>query len=187
MSRIIGATGARASRSSNQWAESATCVRAWQYSRVVWTGESDIEPTWRPGDELPSHNDACMVCGSEAAASPLLGHWRLRDDGRVGTRVRFDERHQGAPAYAHGGAVAAVLDDAMGYVSFVVVRMFVTANLQVDYRRPVLLDHEYDVEAWATSVEGRKVHVAAELRDDRGIVAEATGLMVVVDLDHFRP
>jgi hypothetical protein len=31
------------------------------------------------------------------------------------------------------------------------------------------------------------VHVVAQLLDDRGVVAEARGLMVTVDLEHFRP
>lgn len=153
---------------------------------MVWDPD-DSTTHWAVGEELPPHNDSCAVCGSTSAWSPLVAHWRVLAEGRVGTRARFDARHQGAPTYAHGGAVAAVLDDAMGYVSFVVVRMFVTARLEVDYRRPVLLDRDYEVEAWCTAIEGRKVHVVAQLLDDRGVVAEATGLMVTVDLEHFRP
>jgi acyl-coenzyme A thioesterase PaaI-like protein len=105
----------------------------------------------------------------------------------VGTRVRFDDRHQGAPFYAHGGVVAAVLDDACGYVSYLVLRMFVTAHLEVDYRRPVVLGQEYDVRARCIGIEGRKVRLAADLLDEDRIVAEASGLFVTVDIDHFRP
>jgi uncharacterized protein (TIGR00369 family) len=143
---------------------------------------------WQAGDELPSHNDDCVVCGSTSASSPLLERFAVRDPSTVGTRVRFDARHQGAPAYAHGGMVAAVLDDACGYVSFLVQRMFVTAHLEVDYRRPVLLDHEYDVRARCAGIDGRKVHLEAELVDGDGtVVAEGRGLFVTVDVEHFRP
>jgi uncharacterized protein (TIGR00369 family) len=142
---------------------------------------------WKPGDELPTHNDGCMVCGERSTSSPLLQRWHVLDGDRVGARARFDERHQGAPAYAHGGVVAAVLDDAMGYVSFLVLQIFVTASLQVDYRRPVLLGRDYEVVAWCERIEGRKVHLAAELRDAEDVVATARGLFVVVDIDHFRP
>lgn len=154
---------------------------------VISNDNSGDSPLWKVGDQLPSHNESCMVCGPKAIASPIVEHWTLRADERVGARICFDERHQGAPAYAHGGAVAAVLDDAIGYLSFVVVQMFVTAHLQVDYRRPTLLGHTYDVEAWVTSIEGRKVYAASELRDERGPIAEVSGLMIIVDLDHFRP
>jgi acyl-coenzyme A thioesterase PaaI-like protein len=153
---------------------------------VSW--ETDIvEHTWQVGDALPAHNEQCMVCGATSPTSPLLGPFEVRVGGQVGTRVRFDERHQGAPLYAHGGMVAAVLDDACGYVSFLVTRMFVTAHLEVDYRRPVVLGCDYDARALCTGIEGRKVSLRAELLDATGVVAEATGLFVTVELDHFRP
>jgi acyl-coenzyme A thioesterase PaaI-like protein len=153
---------------------------------MAW--DKDItESVWRPGDELPLHNDACMVCGGESSFSPLATPFRVIEDGIVGTGVCFDHRHQGAPSYAHGGAVAAVLDDACGYVSFLVTRIFVTAHLEVDYRRPVLLDRDYDVRAECLGLEGRKVQLAASLLDGDEAIATARGLFIVVDIDHFRP
>jgi acyl-CoA thioesterase FadM len=62
----------------------------------------------------------------------------------------------------------------------------VTASLQVDYRRPVLLRHDYEAVAWRERIEGRKVHLAAALRDAADAVATARGLFLVVDIDHFR-
>ena len=153
---------------------------------MAW--EDDITAhEWSPGDVLPSHNDGCMICGSASDFSPLRAAWRVRAGARVGTTARFDGRHQGAPHYAHGGAVAALLDDAMGYVSFLVLRIFVTANLTVDYRRPVLLEHDYDVAAWCEDIDGRKVRLRAELRDGDEVIAEASGLFIAVDVEHFRP
>jgi uncharacterized protein (TIGR00369 family) len=150
--------------------------------------ESGIEPQpWNVGDELPLHNEACMVCGTRSGSSPLVTPFQVIDDGVVGARVRFDDRHQGAPHYAHGGAVAAALDDACGYVGYLVVRMFVTARLEVDYRRPVLLGTEYELRAWCERVEGRKVYLAAELLEGEQPIAEAKGLFIVVEIDHFRP
>ena len=143
---------------------------------------------WHAGDELPSHNDDCIICGSSSVTSPLVEPFAVRDEHTVGARVRFDARHQGAPAYAHGGMVAAVLDDACGYVSFLVQRMFVTAHLEVDYRRPVVLEETYDLRARCSGIDGRKVHLVAELVDDAGVVvAEGRGLFVTVDIEHFRP
>lgn len=152
---------------------------------VSW--EDDITDAWKPGDELPLHNDACVICGTRSASSPLLSPFSVDDDNTVSARVRFDHRHQGAPHYAHGGMVAALLDDACGYMSFVLTRMFVTAHLEVDYRRPVVLEQEYRTRAWCESIEGRKVALAAELLDDDGVVAEGRGLFVTVDIEHFRP
>jgi uncharacterized protein (TIGR00369 family) len=153
---------------------------------MAW--EDDIVAhAWQPGDVLPRHNDACMVCGVDAPASPLVEEFRVVAEGEVGARVRFDDRHQGAPQFAHGGIVAAVLDDACGYVSFLLSRMFVTAHLEVDYRRPVVLGQQYDVRARCSDIDGRKVQLEAELIDADGVVADARGLFVTVDLEHFRP
>ncbi|MCB0877481.1 MAG: PaaI family thioesterase [Thermoleophilia bacterium] len=146
-----------------------------------------VASTWQVGDQLPSHNDDCAVCGTDSSWTPLTTAWTVRPDDRVGAALRFDERHQGAPAYAHGGAVAAVLDDAMGYVSFLVQRIFVTAHLEVDYARPVLLGHDYEAVAWCDRIEGRKLYLAAELRDSGDAIARASGLFIAVDIEHFRP
>jgi acyl-CoA thioesterase FadM len=75
----------------------------------------------------------------------------------------------------------------MGYVSFLVLRIFVTAHLQVDYHRPVLLGSDYELVAWCEKIDGRKVHLAAELLDEGTPIARATGIFVVVDIEHFRP
>lgn len=139
------------------------------------------------GDALPVHNVLCMVCGAESGQSPLVRHFFVAGAGSVGARVCFDERHQGAPHYAHGGAVAALLDDACGYVAYLMSKIFVTAHLEIDYRKPVVLGAEYDVVARCTLTEGRKVHLTAELLEGHVQVAQATGLFIEVDLDHFRP
>lgn len=139
------------------------------------------------GDALPVHNVRCMVCGVDSGQSPLLRHFFVASSDAVAARVRFDERHQGAPHYAHGGAVAALLDDACGYVAYLVSKIFVTAHLEIDYRRPVLLGAEYDVLARCTLIEGRKVQLAADLLDGDTPVAQATGLFIEVELDHFQP
>ncbi|MEO6866642.1 MAG: PaaI family thioesterase [Gaiellales bacterium] len=153
---------------------------------TTW-GTEIMKAEWQPGDELPSHNEHCSICGALSTTSPLLTPFHALENEHVGTRVRFDNRHQGAPSYAHGGAVAAVLDDAMGYVSFMVLRLYVTAHLEVDYRRPVLLGEEYDVVAWCEQIDGRKVHLAAELRSGSDVIAEARGMFLTVDIEHFRP
>lgn len=112
---------------------------------------------------------------------------RLRIDGDgIRGAVRFDRRQEGAPGFAHGGAVATVLDDALGTVLMLLRRPAVTANLNVDFRAPAFLDHDLDVEARCERVDGRKLYLAGRLRDGETVIAEARGLFVEVELDHFR-
>lgn len=133
---------------------------------------------------VPPHQPHCLGCGTDNPASLKL---RMRvADGRVFGTVQLDRRHEGAPGFAHGGAVATVLDDALGTVLIVLERPAVTAHLAVDYRAPVLLGRRLSVEAWAESIDGRKLHLAAVLRDGEVVVAESQAMFVAVDIEHFR-
>jgi acyl-coenzyme A thioesterase PaaI-like protein len=137
-----------------------------------------------PDGTVPAHQPHCLGCGPENPAGMGL---RLRvEDERVTGTVRFDQRQEGAPGFAHGGAVATVLDDALGTVLILVERPAVTASLTVDFRAPAFLDRELVVEAWCERVEGRKLHLAGQLREGQTVLAEARALFVAVDIEHFR-
>jgi len=131
------------------------------------------------------HHDHCVGCGPRNPGSLGLRFETLGE--RVRSPLRLDVRHQGAPGFAHGGAVATALDDTLGTLLFVLDRPAVTARLEVDYRRPVFLDTEYVVEGWAEGVDGRKLHLAGDVRTTAGdVVAECRALFLVVAPSHFR-
>lgn len=132
---------------------------------------------------LPPHQPNCLGCGDENPAAMGL---RLRIEGdRVKGDVTLDRRQEGAPGFAHGGAVATILDDTLGTLLLVVRRPAVTAKLEVNYRRPAFIDRRFEVEAWLERAEGRKLHLAGELRDRGELIADARGLFLEVELDHF--
>jgi acyl-coenzyme A thioesterase PaaI-like protein len=133
---------------------------------------------------VPPHHEHCLACGPENPAGMGL---RLRIDGDVVRGdVRFDRRQEGAPGFAHGGAVSTVLDDTFGTVLILLRRPGVTANLTVDFRAPAFLDRDLTTEAWCDRVEGRKVHLTGRMLDGEFVVAEATAIFVEVDLAHFQ-
>jgi uncharacterized protein (TIGR00369 family) len=115
--------------------------------------------------------------------SPSLRTFLLGD--RVVAWVEFDNRQEGAPGLAHGGAVATVLDDVLGTVLLAHQRPAVTARLTVDYVRPVVLGRRLKAESWLVGFEGRKAHVAGFLADGDTVVAEAEALFVCVASSHF--
>lgn len=137
-----------------------------------------------PGEELPPHQPQCFGCGPRNQAG--LHITAVMTDEGVRASVRFDDSHEGGPGIAHGGIVAAALDDAMGFLIHHVGRPFVTARLEVDYRRPVPIDADLSLEARVESRQARKVHAAAELRDSTGgVLAEARALFITVRSSHF--
>lgn len=133
---------------------------------------------------LPAHQPHCMGCGPENPAGMGLRLSIVGD--RVEGQVRFDRRQEGAPGFAHGGAVATVLDDALGSVLLVIRRPAVTANLNVDFRAPAFLHRDLDIEAWCENIDGRKLSLAGRLLDGEHTVAEVRALFLEVDVQHFR-
>src|SRR5204863_4030536 len=125
----------------------------------------------------------CLGCGDENPAG--LGMRMRRDGDRVVGDVTLDRRHEGAPGYAHGGAVTTALDDAIGMLLFVLRRPAVTARLEIDFRRPAFLERPFEVEAWAESIDGRKLHLLAEMPDDVELIVSARALFLEVDQEHF--
>ena len=135
------------------------------------------------GDPLPPHHANCMGCGPENPAG--VGMRMERDGERVRGSVELDRRHEGAPGYAHGGAVTTILDDAFGMLLFVLRRPAVTARIEVDFRRPAYIGRPFDVEAWVDRVDGRKLWMVATMRDSGEVVAEARSLFLEVKREHF--
>jgi acyl-coenzyme A thioesterase PaaI-like protein len=133
---------------------------------------------------LPPHYPTCLGCGPDAPQGFRIEVRRDGDD--VVARHVFEERHSGAPGIAHGGAVAVVVDDVLGYLLYVVRAPGVTRRLEVDYLKPVLTGVPYDVRGRIDSRDGRKLWVSCECRAPDGVVAfRATGLFIVVDVSHF--
>ncbi len=137
-----------------------------------------------PDGTVPEHQPHCMVCGTANSASIGL-RMRIQGD-RVHGTMCLDRRQEGAPGFAHGGAIAAALDDLLGTVLILLERPAVTASLTVDYRAPAVLGRELSLTGWAVAVEGRKLHLRGEVHDGEQLVAEARALFLAVDLAHFK-
>ena len=135
------------------------------------------------GCVLRPHPAGCFVCGPDnPAATGIVLH---TDADRVVGEVRLDDRHQGVPGVAHGGAIAAIVDEVAGSVMLIRGERFVTANLTIDFRAPVIIGQLLTTIAWLESRDGRKHFVAVELSVDDMAVGTAQALFVTVPEAHF--
>lgn len=103
-------------------------------------------------------------------------------DGRTWARAWFGPEAEGPPGYAHGGALAALLDEAMGMAVLASGRVAVAARIEVDFRSLVPLGEVVTVELAVGEVVGAKVPVRGVLRvgaSDRAS-CEALGLFVEI-------
>ncbi len=136
-------------------------------------------------DALPSHTPRCFGCGDDNPCGLGLRAWRDGEDAVRG-EVTFSDHHSSGLLFAHGGAVATALDDCLGFLLYVFQEPAVTAKLEVNYRKPVLVNHRYDMRARVTGRDGRKVHSAIEMLDGDGeVAADGAALFVTVTYDHF--
>jgi acyl-coenzyme A thioesterase PaaI-like protein len=134
--------------------------------------------------DLPPHWPTCLGCGPDNESG---FHLQVRREGdEVVARHTFADRHSGAPGIAHGGAVATVVDDVLGFLLYVARIAGVTRHLEVDYLRPVLTGVPYVVRAKVDSVDGRKLWVScACTAPDGTLTFTAKALFLQVRLSHF--
>ena len=105
---------------------------------------------------------------------------------RVVGNFRLGPEYQGATGFIHGGIIATVLDEVMSKVSrFSNVRA-VTAELTVEYLRPVRVDEELRVEGLATRRDGRELYHEGEIRNAAGtVLARGRGRFVIIDPERY--
>ncbi len=120
---------------------------------------------------LPKHTN-CFVCDGDTAYGMGIDWYGTPDHQKIYGTVSLPERYEGPPGHAHGGASAALIDDAMGSAAWYAGHQVMTAKMSVSYRRPIPLNTPITVTARVTEVHGRKVFV-------RGEICAADGTLLV--------
>ena len=101
--------------------------------------------------------------------------------GRTWARAWFGPGAEGPPGHAHGGALAALLDEAMGMAALAAGRVVVAGRIEVDFRDMVPLGEVVTAEVALGEAVGKKTPVRAVLHGPDGEPAcEATGLFVEI-------
>ena len=108
-------------------------------------------------------------------------------DGHVVGKAWFGPGAQGPPGHAHGGSISALLDEAMGYASWVADLTVVAAEITIRFLEMLPLDQVVQFEAWVDRVDGKKVQAAGRIfSQDGATYSKGTGLFIVVDAEKFR-
>lgn len=119
-----------------------------------------------------AEHGSCFVCGRSNPHGLGVTWWADREaPRRVWTRVTLNEAQQGPPRHVHGGASAALLDEAMGAAVWHAGNKVVAAKLEVEYRRALPLGVE--LYAWGELVEkhGRTLTTRGAIELPDGTVA----------------
>jgi uncharacterized protein (TIGR00369 family) len=126
------------------------------------------------------HHELCFGCG-QANLFGLQLELHPSGDGGVEGRFFVKQDHQGPPGYAHGGVIAAALDEAMALLVFERGTFAVTGRLEVDLVAPAPVGTFVRVTAGVEAEGERSLRLAAEASGEDGRrVAAATGTFVRV-------
>ncbi len=129
--------------------------------------------------ERPNPARLCFGCGSENPRG-LAMRFRL-EDGRAVAEFTPPAHLQGYPGRVHGGGVATMLDEAMGWAVFGQGVWAMTVRLTMRFRRPVPLGELLTVSGWVTRDRGRFLELRSELLSREGsLLAEAEGIFMRV-------
>ena len=130
------------------------------------------------------HFDECFVSGP---FNPMGIAIRVRREGdEAVARVRLGPAFEGAPGRSHGGIVAAVFDDVLGYVLTLLQEPGFTGELTVRYLAPTPVEQPLEFRARLVDRDGRKLYMEAVATADGQTVATAHATFVTIDPARFR-
>ena len=117
------------------------------------------------------------VSGRSNAISPPVTLWPAEgpDGTYIEGEVRFGPAYEGPPGHVHGGWVAAMFDELLGFAQ---QKPGFTATLTVRYMRPTPLNRTLALRAHVDRVEGRKRTIVGSCQLDGVTLAEAEGLFI---------
>jgi uncharacterized protein (TIGR00369 family) len=129
----------------------------------------------------PNPSNKCFGCGGDHAGGMKLTFEQDNVNRKIVGRFVLGERFQGGGGFAHGGIIATLLDEAMGKVCrFREVRA-VTAELTVEYLKPINVRSEIVVEGREMEQKGRNLFMTGEIRNGVGeVLARGRGRFVVI-------
>jgi acyl-coenzyme A thioesterase PaaI-like protein len=117
------------------------------------------EPGWVPFDAPSLVGESLRFVSGEPEGNRFRARYFRDGEKHLHARIWFGPETEGPPGHAHGGAVAAVMDEALGLAAWAAGYAIVVGNLNVSFRNMLPLQKVVTVESRVVSAEGRKVMV----------------------------
>jgi acyl-coenzyme A thioesterase PaaI-like protein len=118
------------------------------------------------------------------SGEPLGNRFRARyyRDGeqQLQAQIWFGPETEGPPGHAHGGSMAAVLDEVLGLAAWAAGYPIVVGNLNVSFRNLLPLEQVVTVKSRIVSAEGRKVMVHGRICSGETVFAEGECLCITL-------
>lgn len=139
------------------------------------------EPEWELFDAPALVGETLrFVSGDQTGNRFRMKYFRDGEQNLV-ARVWFGPVTEGPPGHAHGGSIAAVLDEVLGLAAWAAGHTIVVGNLNISFRQLLPIKTVVQVNTRLVSVQGRKITVHGEIRGLDGVVC-ATGEALCIKL-----
>lgn len=128
------------------------------------------------GKEYLPHSTGCFLCGDENDCGVRLRFFV--EDGAVRARIKLPRHVNGYKDVAHGGVLAALLDESMGWAATVFglsQMMYLTGELTVKYLSPVPVGEEIEIRSRLVEDAGRIAYGEGELSSGGEVRVRARG------------
>lgn len=134
----------------------------------------------------PNPSNACFGCGGANERGMKLSFEQDDAAQRIRGTFRVAPEYQGGPGFVHGGIIATLLDEVMGKVSRFRNLRAVTAEISIEYLRPVPVGQDLVLEGWELEKKGRNLYHLGEIRNASGaVLARGRGRFVEIDPDRY--
>jgi acyl-coenzyme A thioesterase PaaI-like protein len=148
---------------------------------VIEIPELAGEPGWTKFDAPALVGDSLRFVSGD----PTGGRFRVRyyrnEAGTLVARVWFGPETEGPPGHAHGGSIAAVLDEVLGLAAWAAGHAVVVGKLNVHFQKLLPLRTVVQVDSSIVSAEGRKILVHGRIHGPDGLTfAEADCLCITL-------
>ena len=99
--------------------------------------------------------------------------------------VVYGDAYEGPPGHLHGGFVAAIFDEVLGFAQALSGAPGMTGKLEITYRSPTPLHTPLRVVGRFERIDGRKIFTTGTIHAGDRLCAEAKGLFISVRPERF--
>jgi acyl-coenzyme A thioesterase PaaI-like protein len=140
------------------------------------SGESD----WTPFDAPALVGKSLRFVSGDPDGERFRVRYFRNPTQQLRARIWFGPETEGPPGNAHGGAIAAVLDEVLGLAAWATGHRIVVGNLNVSFRGLLPIEQVVTVETDIISVAGRKIMVHGRICRDETVYAEGECLCITL-------
>ena len=138
-------------------------------------------PGWSNFDAPALVGDSLRFVSGDPTGERFRVRYYRNVDGALVARVWFGPETEGPPGHAHGGAIAAVLDEVLGLAAWAAGYAIVVGKLNIHFQKLLPLRTVVQVDSSIVSAEGRKVLVRGRIHGPDGqTFAEADCLCITL-------